>query len=71
MSNSLTGNKAHDDTVAKAEGVRQSVAVGSSQATYISADVTFYRAVAKSALANGVSPSAAMSALKALGQTGI
>lgn len=71
MSNSPTGNKIHDDTVAKAEGVRQSVPAGSSQATYISADVVFYRAVARSALSNGVSPSAAMSALKALGQTGI
>ena len=71
MSNSLTGVKAHDDTVAKAELVRQSVAAGSTQATYIGADVVFYRAVAKSALANGVSPSAAMSALKSLGQTGI
>jgi hypothetical protein len=71
MSNALTGVKAHDDTVAKAELVRQSVAPGSSQATYTSADVTFFRAVARSALANGVSPSAAMSALKALGQTGI
>jgi hypothetical protein len=71
MSNSLTGNKVHDDTVAKAEGVRQSVAVGSSQATYISADVVFYRAVVKSALANGLSPSAAMSALREKGVTGL
>lgn len=70
MSSSLTGNKTHDDAVSKGEGVRQSVASGSSQATYISADVLYYRAVAKSALANGVSASAAMSALKELGVTG-
>lgn len=69
--NALSGNKSHDDTVAKAEGVRQSVAVGSSQATYISADVVFHRAVVKSALANGVSPSASMAALRELGTTGL
>ena len=70
MSNSLTGNKVHDDTVAKAEGVRQSVTAGSTQAAYVSADVTFYKAVVASALAAGVSTSAAMQALKELGQTG-
>ena len=71
MSNAPTGIKGHDDIVAKAEGVRQSVAAGSSQATYISADVVFHRAVVKSALANGVSPAASMQALKSLGVTGL
>jgi hypothetical protein len=70
MGNSLSNVKVHDDQVAKAEGVRQSVAAGSSQAAYISADVAFYRAVVNSALANGVSTAAAMQAFKELGQTG-
>jgi hypothetical protein len=70
MSNALTGIKGHDDTILRAENVRQSVAAGSSQATYVSSDVTFHRAVVKSALANGVSPAASMQALKELGQTG-
>jgi hypothetical protein len=64
--------KAHDDAVAKAEGSRQAAAVaGASQATVVSADVTFYRAVAKSAIANSVSPSAAMQVLRDLGVTGL
>jgi hypothetical protein len=71
MGNSLSGVKSHDDLVAKAEGVRQAAAVpGASQATLVSADVTFYKAVVNSALANGVSPAAAMQALKELGQSG-
>lgn len=68
--NGPSGNKAHDDTIAKADGVRQSVAPGSAQSVYVSADVTFFKAVATSAIANGVSPAAAMQALKELGQTG-
>jgi hypothetical protein len=72
MSNSLSGIKGHDDTVLRAENARQVVAVaGATQAAVMSADVTFHRAVVKSALANGVSPAASMQALKELGQTGL
>jgi hypothetical protein len=70
MSNAPSGIKGHDDAVLRAENVRQSVPAGSSQATYISADVVFHRAVVKSALANGVSPAASMQVLKSLGVTG-
>jgi hypothetical protein len=70
MSNALTGIKGHDDAVLRAENVRQSVAAGSTQATYINADVVFHRAVVKSCLSNGVSPAASMQALKHLGVTG-
>jgi hypothetical protein len=70
MSNALSGVKAHDDAIAKAEGIRQTAVVGATQAAVMSADVTFYKAVVVSALANGVSPAAAMQALKELGQTG-
>jgi hypothetical protein len=67
-----SGIKAHDDVVNAAEGVRQTaVAAASSQAAVKSAEVTYYRAVAKSALKNGCGVEAAMSALKSLGQTGI
>jgi hypothetical protein len=71
MSNAATGIKSHDDAVLRAENTRQAVtAAASTQAAVISADVTFHRAVVKSALANGVSPAASMSALKHLGVTG-
>jgi hypothetical protein len=71
MSNAPTGIKSHDDAVVKAEGVRQTaVAAASSQSAVKTAEVTYYRAVVKSALANGVSPSASMQALHELGVTG-
>lgn len=70
MSASTTGVKAHDDTANKSESVRQASTAGVSQATIVSAEVTHYRAVVKSALANNVSPSVAMQALKELGVTG-
>jgi hypothetical protein len=71
MSNAATGIKAHDDAVLRAENARQAAtAIASTQAAVISADVTYHRAVVKSALANGVSPSASMLALKGLGVTG-
>ena len=72
MSSSQSGIKAHDDVVNAAEAARQSsITPATAQATVISADVLFYRAVVKSALKNGVSTSAAMSALKSLGVTGL
>jgi hypothetical protein len=72
MSNAPTGIKAHDDVVNAAEAARQSLITPTTpQATVISADVAFYRSVVRSALKNGVSPSAAMQALKGLGVTGL
>jgi hypothetical protein len=69
---STSGKKAHDDTVIAAEGVRQTAITPTTpQATVNAAEIAFYRTVAKSALANGVSPSAAIRALQNLGQTGI
>jgi hypothetical protein len=71
MSNAISGIKGHDDTVLRAENARQAVAVvGATQAAVISSDITFHRAVVKSALANGISPAASMQALKELGQSG-
>jgi hypothetical protein len=72
MSNAVTGIKVHDDLVLRAENTRQAAtAAASTQAAVISADVTYHRAVVKSALANGVSPAASMLALKHLGVTGV
>jgi len=71
MSNASTGIKAHDDAVLRAENARQfSTAAATTQAAVISADVTYHRAIVKSALANGVSPAASMLALRGLGVTG-
>jgi hypothetical protein len=71
-SNSTNGlSRAYDSAVIAAEGVRQTaVAAASSQAAVINAEITFYRAVVKAAIANGVSPSGAMVALRGLGVTG-
>jgi hypothetical protein len=70
---SQSGKAAHDATVNQAELARQNAvaAAGSNQTTVRSAEVQFYKTVTASALANGVSPSAAMQALRELGQTGI
>jgi hypothetical protein len=71
MSNALTGIKAHDDVVNAAEGARQTaVAAASNQAGVKSAEVTYYRAVVKSALKNGCGVQPAMQALRELGVTG-
>jgi hypothetical protein len=72
MSSSTTNgiNRAYDSAALAAEGVRQVAVVGASQATVISAEITYYRALVKAALANGVSPAGAMVALRGLGVTG-
>jgi fructose-1-phosphate kinase PfkB-like protein len=73
MSSSSTNgiSRAFDSDAIAAEGVRQVVvAAASSQAAVISAEITYFRAVVKSALKNGVSPSGAMVALRGLGVTG-
>jgi len=46
-------NKAHDDAISLAEGVRQqSTAVATSQSAVRTADLVFYRAVRASCIAN-------------------
>jgi hypothetical protein len=71
MSNAITGVKVHDDAVLRDENARQvATATASTQASVISADVTYHRAVVKSALANGISPAASMLALRHLGVGG-
>jgi hypothetical protein len=72
MSNSLTGVKAHDDVVVAAEATRQTaVAAATTQAAVNTATTVFHRAVAASAIKNGLSPAASMTALHDLcGVTG-
>jgi hypothetical protein len=72
MSTHQTGNKNHDDAVAKAESIRQVAAIpGASQSTVRAADVALYRADLASALANGVNPGCFMQALRDLGTGGM
>ena len=73
MSCSQTSVKSHDDSVAKAEGVRQTaVAAASTQAAVTAAEITFYRSVLNSQRSNlnGAGQEATMQALRALGVTG-
>jgi hypothetical protein len=71
MSISMSSNLTHNATVAAAEGIRQTaVAAASTQAAARTAEVTFHTACRTSALANGVSPTVHIYALKSLGQTG-
>jgi hypothetical protein len=72
-SNGTNGiNRAFDTAVIAAEGVRQGlITPTTAQATVNSIEISYYRAVAKAAIADGCSPSAAMSALRSLGVTGI
>jgi hypothetical protein len=67
-----SGVGAHDTNVAAAELTRQNaVAAATTQSALTTANINYHRAIATSALANGVSPSVSMSALKALGVTGL
>jgi hypothetical protein len=69
MSISLSSNLTHNAAVAAAEGIRQTaVAAASTQAAVRSAEVTFHTTCRTSALANGVSPSVHIYALRSLGQ---
>jgi hypothetical protein len=72
-SNGTNGiNRAFDTAAIAAEGVRQAgITPTTAQATVNSVEITYYRAVAKAAIADGCSPSGAMAALKSLGVTGI
>jgi hypothetical protein len=68
-----SGVSAHDDTIATATLTLQNAnqAAAGNQAAINTAAINYHRSIAKSALANGVSPAVSMSALKSLGQTGI
>lgn len=71
MATHQTGNKNHDDAVAKAESIRQAATVpGTSQATVKAADIAHYRTCLASAIANGLNPGAFMLALRDLGTGG-
>jgi hypothetical protein len=74
MSQGYSGVKAHDDVVNAADLVRQNAVAAATgataQATIRSAEITYYRAVALSAIKNNVSPAAAMQALHELGVQG-
>ena len=78
MSTVQTTSSAHNATVNLAESAKQSAAIvvgpttvanSVSKAATIAADTTFHRAAAKSAIANGLSPSVYMDALRGLGMT--
>ena len=71
MSAANSTKKTHNDTQNAAEGVRQAAVAGASQPAIRTAEIAFYRTVVASALANGVSTEAAMSALRNLGVTGL
>jgi hypothetical protein len=74
MSGGYSGNKTHDDTITKAEGVRQQavLAANGNVATIRVSEIAFHRAVVASCQLNnnsaGLQPS--MQALRELGVTG-
>jgi hypothetical protein len=72
-SNGTNGiNRAFDTAVIAAEGVRQAaITPTTAQATVNSVEIAYYKAIAKAAILDNCSPSAAMSALRALGVSGI
>jgi ferritin-like metal-binding protein YciE len=71
MSMIRSGNKAHDDACAIAEGVRQSVVVaGASAATIKASEIAFYRSLVASAKLNGLQHGQFTSALMELGTGG-
>jgi hypothetical protein len=64
-------SRAYDSAVLAAELVRQNALAGTpTQAAVNTATTVYYRALVKAAIANGVSTSAAMQALKELGVSG-
>ena len=67
-----SGNGSHDANVVSATLTKQTTeAAATTQAQLTAAAITFHRSIARSALANGVSPSVSMQALKSLGVTGL
>lgn len=72
MSAPNTNNPTHNAAQSLAEGVRQAeVAAATTQAQVNAAAIKFNRAVVRSGLANGVGVEPAMTALRALGVTGL
>jgi hypothetical protein len=73
MSVPNSSNLAHNTAQYAAELARQNAvaAAAGSQAALRSAAITYHTAVAKSAIANGISPQVNLQALRELGQTGI
>jgi len=73
MSAYKTGIKAHDDVCNAQEGIRQTAVMNAAnQAAVTAAEITFYKAVAKSCRDNaaGAGLGVAQQALRALGVTG-
>jgi hypothetical protein len=71
MSTCQSDNKAVRDAVNSAEGTRQAaVAAASTQAAINTAEIAFYRTCRTTAIANGVSPTVYIDALRALGTGG-
>jgi hypothetical protein len=67
-----SSSASHNATVQAAEMTRQaSVAAATTQAQLNAAALAFHRAVAKSAIANGCGVEPSMTALRALGVTGL
>jgi hypothetical protein len=72
MSIPYSSSTAHNSAAYVAELTRQNaVATATTQAAINAAVIAYHRTIAKSAIANGVSPEVSMSALRALGQTGL
>lgn len=70
MSVPYTGVRAHDLLVLALEVARQvAVTPTTSRTAVISAEATFHRAAAKSAIANGCGPTVHLSALRENGQS--
>lgn len=69
MPEGRTGNRTHDNELARAEAVRQSAtrARGGTQAAVKAAEITFYRAWLASARSNGLDQAAPINALWHLG----
>jgi len=72
MSKIKTGNKAHDDACDVAESTRQSaITATTTQANARTAEITYYRALKASAIANNCSPAQFTTALMELGTGGV
>ena len=67
MSVIQSANKTHNDTVAKAESVRQAAVSGATQAAINTAEITFARAGLASAITNSCSTEPWMALLISLG----
>lgn len=68
MSSHNTGNSNFNAAANSAEAARQAAAVpGASQTTITNAEIVYYRACVKAAIANGISPSVFLQALYDLG----